>query len=68
MRHTSDGRGRGIRDWRPTGLGVVTVRFLMDDYVRHLQHHLGQIGTFAGATAVAAAHGAAGHRSRCPDA
>jgi RimJ/RimL family protein N-acetyltransferase len=47
MRHTSETAAGGSAT-TPDGSDVVTVRFLMDDYVRHLEHHLGQIETFAG--------------------
>jgi RimJ/RimL family protein N-acetyltransferase len=46
MRHTSDAGAEGSA-MAPDGSRPVTVRELMDDYLDHLQHHLGQIGTFA---------------------
>ena len=33
----------------PDGSAPVTIRFLMEDYVRHLRHHLGQIRTLLAA-------------------
>jgi RimJ/RimL family protein N-acetyltransferase len=47
MRHTSDAAAEGSAT-APDGSGSITVRFLMDDYVVHLQHHLDQIEAFAG--------------------
>jgi RimJ/RimL family protein N-acetyltransferase len=46
MSHTSDTAAEGSAT-APDGSGPVTVRFLMDDYVTHLQHHLQEIEAFA---------------------
>lgn len=46
MRHTSDAAAEGSA-MAPDGSEVVTVRFLMDDYVAHLQHHVDQIAASA---------------------
>src|SRR5436190_8315542 len=54
MRHTSEAAAEGSATAPngPIGSAPVTVRFLMDDYVRHLQHHIGQIRTLAEAMPV----------------
>ena len=45
MRGTSDEAAAGAAI-APDGSGPITVGFLMDDYVRHLRHHVGQVQAF----------------------
>lgn len=47
MRHTADAAA-ACTARAPDGSAPVTIRFLMDDYVVHLQHHVQQISGFAG--------------------
>ena len=46
MRNTSVEAAEGSA-MAPNGSGPITVGYLMDDYVRHLQHHVGQIRDWA---------------------